>query len=70
MFNHSAHRQNVGWVRDLAAQVVIYTALKDIAAGAELLISYGPHLTFDDVDARAVAEDEDEDPLAGISCDL
>ena len=74
MFNHSSHRQNVGWKRNLDPQVVIYTALRDIPAGEELLISYGPHLTFVDVDEaarlKAAAEDADEDPLAGICCDL
>jgi len=70
MFNHSFQRQNVGWKRDLDAQVVVYTALKDIEAGQELLISYGPHLTFVDIEKQEEQEEEEEDPLGRIALDL
>lgn len=49
MFNHSTLNQNVTWTRDIAAQCVIYTALRDINAGEELCISYG-RLWFKDAD--------------------
>ncbi|KAI5789027.1 hypothetical protein EDC01DRAFT_123678 [Geopyxis carbonaria] len=73
MFNHSTRAQNVGWKRDVAAQCVVYVALRDIAAGEELLISYGARLTFVDVDEEREREREKEeegDPLAGIDIDL
>jgi SET domain-containing protein len=71
MFNHSFQRQNVGWKRDLDAQVVVYTALKDIEAGQELLISYGPHLTFVDIEKQEEQEEEEEEePLGRIALDL
>lgn len=63
MFNHSRHKQNVGWRRDTGNQVVIYHALRDIEEGEELCISYGDHLTFIDVDeplANGLDEDENE----------
>jgi SET domain-containing protein len=50
MFNHSTLRQNVGWERDLKNLLVTYIALRDIKAGEELCISYGPRLTFKDMD--------------------
>ncbi|KAI5813408.1 hypothetical protein BZA77DRAFT_321454 [Pyronema omphalodes] len=61
MFNHSVIKQNVGWKRNLEAQTITYTALRDIREGEELLISYGAHLTFEDVDApreEVVTEEE------------
>ena len=77
MFNHGVRRQNVGWTRDLQRQVIVYTALRDIEPGQELLISYGPQLTFVDVDGEqpdsADAADGDGDggdPLKGISLGL
>ncbi|KAA8903188.1 hypothetical protein FN846DRAFT_68131 [Sphaerosporella brunnea] len=70
MFNHSARRQNVGWKRNLEKQVVVYTALRDIAKGEELLISYGPHLTFVDAEEamwqRGREAESGEDFLGGI----
>ncbi|KAK3113982.1 hypothetical protein LTR53_008156 [Teratosphaeriaceae sp. CCFEE 6253] len=50
MFNHSTQHQNVGWLRDVSNQLVVYQALRDIAEGEELCISYGDHLTFEDAD--------------------
>ena len=52
MFNHSTQNQNVGWTRDLANELVIYRALRDIPEGEELCISYGDHLTFEDADKQ------------------
>jgi len=67
MFNHSSLRQNIGWKRDLGKEVIVYTALRDIAEGEELLISYGSRLTFEDVEATQIEEDEDvTDILARI----
>ncbi|CUS14652.1 unnamed protein product [Tuber aestivum] len=68
MFNHSSWRQNVGWKRDLGKEVIVYTALRDIAEGEELLISYGSHLTFEDVEAARLEEGEEDvtDVLARI----
>lgn len=50
MFNHSTQNQNVGWKRDLERRVIVYRALRNIAIGEELCISYGDHLTFVDAD--------------------
>lgn len=36
MFNHSTSEQNVGWDRDVAKQLIVYRALRDIKAGDEL----------------------------------
>lgn len=45
----------------------VYTALRDIAEGEELLISCGSHLTFEDVEAAQTEEGEDvTDVLARI----
>lgn len=59
MFNHSAIRQNIGWKRDLEAGVIVYSALRDIEQGEELLISYGHYLTFEDVEDIGIREDLD-----------
>lgn len=60
MFNHSTIRQNIGWIRNLEAGVIVYSTLRDIEQGEELLISYGSCLTFEDVEAGIrVAEEED-----------
>jgi SET domain-containing protein len=67
MFNHSTHKQNVGWTRDIANKVIIYKSLRDIKRGEELCISYGDRLTFVDADARLIHDsDEDEDVLSRI----
>jgi len=50
MLNHSSLHQNVGWERDVENLIVTYTTLRDIKAGEELCISYGPRLTFKDAD--------------------
>lgn len=70
MFNHSVIRQNVGWKRNLEAGVIIYSTLRDIEQGEELLISYGSRLTFEDVEAaeiRAAEEEEEGDGLSILS---
>jgi uncharacterized protein len=69
MFNHSRQNQNVGWTRDPEQQVIVYRALKDIAVGEELCISYGDHLTFVDVDRiehEGDAAKEGEDLLSSF----
>lgn len=40
LFNHSALDQNVGWERDVVAQCITYTALRDIRAGEELYVVF------------------------------
>lgn len=67
MFNHSLRDQNVGWKRDLEREVVVYRALRDIAVGEQLCISYGDRLTFVDADAAAdeIADGVDEDEHLG-----
>lgn len=67
MFNHSAIRQNIGWKRNLEAEVIVYSALRDIEQGEELLISYGPYLTFRDVEAADMRMVEEEDELSVLS---
>lgn len=68
MFNHSRLRQNVGWTRDLERRLVVYRALRDVAAGEELCISYGSRLTFVDTDGEDGEEGEEraEDVLGRI----
>jgi SET domain-containing protein len=69
MFNHSTIRQNVGWKRNVEKQIIVYTALRDLQEGEELLISYGTRLTFVDVEAKELESDE-EDPLEKIGFGL
>ncbi|TGZ80382.1 hypothetical protein EX30DRAFT_396384 [Ascodesmis nigricans] len=68
MFNHSSSRQNVGWRRNVENQVVVYTALRDVRRGEELLISYGSRLTFRDVeeDERRKEESKEEEGDGGL----
>jgi hypothetical protein len=54
MFNHSTLQQNVGWERDVKNLLVTYTTLRDIKEGEELCISYGPRLTFKDVEEESL----------------
>ena len=58
LFNHSRLRQNVGWKRDIFNTCIVYTAIRDIAAGEELCISYGG-LWFEDADGEEVCEGEE-----------
>lgn len=69
MFNHSVIKQNVGWKRNLEAQTITYTALRDIREGEELLISYGAHLTFADVEAPREEVVTEEDWLGAFEVD-
>lgn len=66
MFNHSALHQNVGWERDLKNLLVTYITLRDIEAGEELCISYGPCLTFKDCDADREPPPDDWTELQSI----
>lgn len=62
LFNHSRRDQNVSWTRDLENEMIVYRALRDIAANEELCISYGDHLTFVDVDGDGASKgDEDQE---------
>ncbi|KAJ2890089.1 hypothetical protein GGI21_006306 [Coemansia aciculifera] len=48
MFNHEPlGRENIGFIRDVGLGLIRYTALRDIAAGEELCICYGPNVWFD-----------------------
>lgn len=70
MFNHSTHEQNVVWQRDEDRLVITYQAFRNIAAGEELCISYGSHLTFKDADASFLPLPESEvDQLNQIAID-
>ena len=60
LFNHSNLAQNVGWQRDVNAQYIRYTALRDIAAGEELCINYG-RLWFPDADQERIMESEESE---------
>ena len=60
MFNHSTLEQNVVWERDSDRLIITYRAFRDIAAGEELCISYGSHLTFKDADAPNIVPSETE----------
>lgn len=60
MFNHSTLYQNVGWARDEKNLLITYTALRDIKAGEELCISYGPRLTFKDTDSYDLEDGADD----------
>ena len=62
LFNHSAHKQNVGWERDLAAETITYVSLKNIQEGEELCINYG-RLWFPDVDGKLHEEEDDENSI-------
>lgn len=63
LFNHSSLHQNVGWKRDVQAQTITYSTLRDIQPGEELCISYGEggRLGFVDADAKMIEELERED---------
>jgi tRNA-specific adenosine deaminase 3 len=67
LFNHAAREpaRNTGWVRDVARSEIRYSALRDIAAGEELLISYGARVWFGEAGAGAEGEGEGEGPAAG-----
>lgn len=63
MFNHSTLHQNVVWSRDLDAQCITYTALRDIDSGEELCISYGSRrLWFEDAEAADGGPVKEHDP--------
>ncbi|KAJ2027588.1 hypothetical protein H4S03_008189, partial [Coemansia sp. S3946] len=48
MFNHEPFGcENIGFTRDTGAGLIRYTALRDIVAGEELCICYGPNVWFD-----------------------
>ncbi|KAI5809582.1 hypothetical protein DFH27DRAFT_152038 [Peziza echinospora] len=66
MFNHSKFGQNVGWKRNIDAGLVVYTTLRDIQLGEELLISYGDKLWFEDVDDIPEKEASAEEFLGSI----
>lgn len=61
MFNHSSISQNVGWLRDVEREVVVYKTLRDVRKGEELCISYGApeHLTFVDVEGEERRKEEE-----------
>jgi len=66
MFNHSRDHQNIGWKRDVDREVIIYYALRDIRQDEELCISYGDHLTFEDVEKKNDIPETAEEHLGSI----
>ncbi|KAJ2358528.1 hypothetical protein IWW50_004631 [Coemansia erecta] len=63
MFNHEPlGRENVGFVRDMDQALIKYVALRDIAAGEELCICYGPNVWFDVVSDEAPAKVASDSP--------
>ena len=52
MWNHD-QCPNVGFMRNIEQNVIVFSAIRDIAAGDECCISYGPRLWFDDAAATA-----------------
>ena len=66
LFNHSSQDQNVGWVRNIETECIVYTSLRSIQAGEELCINYG-RLWFKDADEhRSSVDDGERNPLDGI----
>ncbi|KAJ2847811.1 hypothetical protein IWW36_003659 [Coemansia brasiliensis] len=69
MFNHEpSGSENVGFVRDMDRALIKYVALRDITAGEELCICYGPNVWFEVVtdnssSKSATAESPPETPL-------
>lgn len=47
-------------------EVMVYTALRDLQEGEELLISYGSKLTFEDVEAVNPGGDEEGEDIIDI----
>ncbi|KAJ2596439.1 hypothetical protein GGF39_003452 [Coemansia sp. RSA 1721] len=79
MFNHEPFgKQNVGFVRDMDQSLIRYTALRDIFAGEELCICYGPNVWFDVVSQDEITESSgavdtyqaqtEEEFLSGFDC--
>ncbi|KAG0035174.1 hypothetical protein BGZ81_000095 [Podila clonocystis] len=60
MFNHSKD-PNVGFQRDFVNKMIRYSTLRDVAAGEELCISYGPNLWFPDMEDEEEAARQDQD---------
>jgi hypothetical protein len=59
MFNHSRGPPlNVLWTRDIEADCITYTALRNIAEGEELCISYGSGKLWFEVDDAGKGADE------------
>lgn len=59
IFNH-AKFPNVSYTVDKATQTIQYTLYKDVAAGEELCIYYGPHARYGEPD-----DSEEEETLDG-----
>lgn len=53
----------------MEAKVIVYSTLRDIEQGEELLISYGSRLTFEDTESAGIraAEEEEGDGLSMLS---
>ena len=82
LFNH-ARRPSVGWTRDFERAELRYTTLRDVAAGEELRISYGPPAALwfatdgegdgNESDGGGSSSSDEEDPLArlfGVAVDV
>ena len=67
IFNHSRN-PNVGFHLDLGLETITYTTLRDVEAGEELCISYGPTLWFDDADGGEDAAQRQETAMDVLGC--
>jgi len=66
MFNHN-RTPNVAWERQLSTESIRYFTIRDIEAGQELCISYGPKLWFEDTDAGPMTDETPDDETNDIS---
>ncbi|KAI8087480.1 hypothetical protein BDF21DRAFT_414495 [Thamnidium elegans] len=63
MFNHDSE-PNVGFIRDIANNLIRYVTLRPITKNEELCISYGNHLWFDDGSKKeSVITEEPDEPF-------
>jgi uncharacterized protein len=70
MYNHRCP-PNVGFVRNIAAETITFSAVSDILPGEECCIDYGKHLWFVDVGSAPAAglesSSDDDDADAGVA---
>jgi SET domain-containing protein len=65
LFNHHS-TPNCGWMADFSRHELRFVALTDVEAGAELTVSYGSRVWFED-STREADEDEEGFHLASAS---
>ncbi|KAF9909930.1 hypothetical protein EC991_007733 [Linnemannia zychae] len=66
MFNHS-NSPNVGFQRDLDNGLIRYSTLREIQAGEELCISYGPNLWFPDMEHHQDQDKKNTSENGGVT---